>query len=223
MINVCNVDEFQRAKSQIAIKLGVSTNRIKNVTIWGNHSNSQFPDALTDGYYLSDDGQQISLASLLANDLEWATEEFVSTVQNRGKHVIEVRGNSSALSAAQATADCLKTWLVTGTKDGETVSMAVYNDQGYYGVQKGIVFSFPCKCKDGDWYVKTGMKLSSVALEKLEITERELIEEREAANDLLSKASRLRGYSTATSTASMASLESDAELSTVEQFLTSRI
>jgi malate dehydrogenase len=213
--------DHQRAKAQVAIQLGVSTNRIKNVTIWGNHSNSQFPDALTDGYYLQDDGEKVPLASLLAHDLDWATADFVTTVQERGKHVIEVRGASSALSAAQASADCIKTWLVTGTQDGETVSMAVYNDEGYYGVQKGLVFSFPCECKDGDWYVKTGLSLSDFAMEKLVITEKELMEEREAAKDLLSKSARIRGYSSAASTASMSSSESETDLS--GQFLTSRI
>jgi malate dehydrogenase len=217
--------DHQRAKAQIAIKLGVSTNCIKNVTIWGNHSETQFPDPLTDGYFLSDNGEKIPLSSLLANDLDWVTTDFVSLVQSRGKHVIEVRGNSSALSAAQASADCLKTWLVTGTMHGETVSMAVYNDKGYYGVKKGIVFSFPCECKDGNWYVKSGLSLSDMALEKLEITETELLEERDAAHDLLSKtSSRFRAYSTASSTMSLTSMtESDTELSTGGQFFTSRI
>jgi malate dehydrogenase len=214
--------DHQRAKAQIAIKLGVSTNRIKNVTIWGNHSNTQYPDALSDGYYLNDDGQKVALSTLMVNELDWLTDDFVSIVQNRGKHVIEVRGNSSALSAAQATADCLKTWLVTGTKDGETISMAVFNDMGYYGIQKGIVFSFPCECRDGEWFVKEGLGLSEFALQKLEITEHELLEECEAAKDLLSKSSRFRAYSTSSSTVSMEFSESE-DLSTTGQFLTSRI
>jgi len=108
---------------------------------------------------------------------------------------------------------------------GETVSMAVYNDKGYYGVKKGIVFSFPCECKDGNWYVKSGLSLSDMALEKLEITETELLEERDAAHDLLSKtSSRFRAYSSASSTMSLTSMaESDTELSTGGQFFTSRI
>lgn len=215
--------DHQRAKAQIAIKLGVRTNCIKNVTIWGNHSETQFPDALTDGYFLNDNEEKIPLSSLLANELDWVTTDFVSLVQNRGKHVIEVRGNSSALSAAQATADCLKTWLVTGTPHGETVSMAVYNDKGYYGIKKGIVFSFPCECKDGNWYVKSGLSLSDLALEKLEITESELLEEREAAHNLLSKTSRFRAYSTASTMSLTSMAESDTELSSTGQFLTSRI
>ncbi|KAL7547046.1 hypothetical protein ACHAWF_010364 [Thalassiosira exigua] len=143
VINVCLSRSIQRfclsnscafmsttTQGQIAHRLGVAANRIKNVTIWGNHSETQYPDALTDGHYLSDKGKKVPLKSMLANDLEWAENDFVSIVQNRGKAVIEARGNSSAMSAAMGTADCLKTWLVSGTKDGETVSMAVYNDQG---------------------------------------------------------------------------------------------
>jgi malate/lactate dehydrogenase len=224
-LNFCRSNQtltYLDSKAQIAIKLGVSTNRIKNVTIWGNHSNTQYPDALSDGYYLNDDGQKVALSTLMVNELDWLTDDFVSIVQNRGKHVIEVRGNSSALSAAQATADCLKTWLVTGTKDGETISMAVFNDMGYYGIQKGIVFSFPCECRDGEWFVKEGLGLSEFALQKLEITEHELLEECEAAKDLLSKSSRFRAYSTSSSTVSMEFSESE-DLSTTGQFLTSRI
>jgi malate dehydrogenase len=215
--------DHQRATAQIAIKLGVRANRIKNVTIWGNHSNTQFPDALTDGYYLNDDGRKIPLGSIMADEVDWFMNDFVSTVQNRGKHVIEVRGASSALSAAQASADCLKTWLVTGTEDGETTSLAVFNDAGYYGVQKGIVFSFPCECRGGNWYVKSGLNLSDVALQKLDITEMELIEEREAAKEMLSKSSRFRAYSTASSTVTMESSGSETDLSTIGQFLSSRI
>lgn len=199
--------DHQRAKAQIATRLGVSTARVRNVTIWGNHSETQYPDPLTDGYCIRDDGREVSLASLLKDDVEWVTNDFISTVQNRGKSVIEVRGNSSALSAAMASADCLKTWLVTGTNDGETVSMAIYNDKGYYGIKKGIVFSFPCVCRDGNWYVKEGLDLSDFSREKLAVTEEELVEERLAAEELIVK-SRLRSLSTT----SLTSSESDVEM-----------
>jgi len=213
--------DHQRAKAQIAKRLGVSTARVKNVIIWGNHSETQYPDPLTDGYCIRDDGSEIPLASLLKNDIEWVTNDFISIVQNRGKSVIEVRGNSSALSAAMASADCLKTWLVTGTKDGETVSMAVYNDKGYYGVKKGIVFSFPCECRDGNWYVREGLDLNDFARDKLAFTEEELIEERIAAEELIVK-SRLRSLSTT----SLTSSESDVEMTSSThsgEYLTSRI
>lgn len=202
--------DHQRAKGQIAQRLRVSANRVKNVTIWGNHSETQYPDALTDGYCVSDNGEEIPLRSLLANDLEWVTNDFISIVQNRGKTVMEARGNSSALSAAMATANCLKTWLVTGTEEGETVSMAVYNDKGYYGVKKGIVFSFPCECRNGEWFVKEGLKLSEFAQQKLVVTESELLEEREAAQEL-AKTSRERSMSTESSSPSLTTSESETE------------
>jgi len=185
--------DYQRAKGQIAQRLGgggVSADRVKNVIIWGNHSETQYPDALTDGYILGENGEKVPLRILLSDDVEWANNDFVTTVQNRGKAVIEVRGNSSALSAAMGTADCLKTWLVTGTKDEETISMAVYNDRGYYGVKEGIVFSFPCECRGGEWFVKEGLELSEFAREKLKVTENELLEEWEAAKGLLVENSR---------------------------------
>lgn len=202
--------DHQRAKGQIAQRLGVAANRVKNVTIWGNHSETQYPDALTDGYCVSDNGEEIPLRSLLANDLDWVTNDFISIVQKRGKTVMEARGNSSALSAAMATAECLKTWLVTGTNEGETVSMAVYNDMGYYGVKKGIVFSFPCECRNGEWFVKEGLELSEFAQQKLEVTESELLEERDAAREL-AKMSRDRSMSTASSSPSLTTSESETE------------
>lgn len=176
--------DHQRAKGQIATRLGVSANSIKNVTIWGNHSETQYPDALSGGYCMTENGRHVPLSELLANDIDWATKDFISDVQNRGKAVIEARGLSSAMSAAQATADCLRTWLVTGTQDGETVSMAVYNDKGYYGVKEGIVFSFPCECRNGEWFVKEGLELSEFSRNKLNITEAELTEEMASAQEL---------------------------------------
>lgn len=217
--------DHQRAKGQIAQRLGVPANRVKNVTIWGNHSETQYPDALADGYCLSENGDKVSLRSLLANDVEWVTNDFVSTVQNRGNAVIEARGNSSALSAAMGTADCLKTWLVTGTEEGETVSMAVYNDKGYYGIKEGIVFSFPCECRNGEWYVKKGLGLSEFAQQKLTVTENDLLEEWEAAQELV-KTSRKRFVSMVSSSLSLTASESEISLSTsVERprYLTSRI
>ena len=214
--------DHQRAKTQIAMRLGVSINQVKNITIWGNHSETQFPDALTDGYYLDkSSGKKIPLKLMLAKDIEWATNDFINIVQNRGKSVIEVRGSSSALSAAMGTADCLKTWLVTGTSEGETVSMAVYNDKGYYGVGTGIVFSFPCECKNGEWSVKEGLKLSKLSQEKLNVSEKELMDERDAARELLDTTTstkvltaRKRSVSNVSSTPSLTASESEMSFST---------
>lgn len=221
--------DHQRARTQVAAKLGVTADRVRNVTIWGNHSETQFPDALTDGHCLTEGGERVPLTSLLANDLEWATQDFVDIVQNRGRAVIEARGSSSAMSAAMGTADCLRTWLVTGTRDGETVSMAVYNDMGYYGVREGIVFSFPCECRNGEWSVKEGLALTEFTRRKLEATEGELLEEREAARELLLEAPMRRSISVVSQASSMsAALDSEMSVSIssghgVPPLLTSRM
>eukprot|EP00578_Thalassiosira_sp_NH16_P000220 CAMPEP_0181134646 /NCGR_PEP_ID=MMETSP1071-20121207/32201_1 /TAXON_ID=35127 /ORGANISM="Thalassiosira sp., Strain NH16" /LENGTH=383 /DNA_ID=CAMNT_0023221183 /DNA_START=290 /DNA_END=1441 /DNA_ORIENTATION=- len=182
--------DHQRARAQVARRLGVRAGRVRNVIVWGNHSETQYPDALTDGHCLMGEHatggkERVSLRHLLADDLDWATNEFAKTVQERGRAVIEVRGASSALSAATAAADCLESWLVAGTKEGETVSMAVYNDKGYYGVRKGIVFSFPCECRGGEWHVKEGLELTQYTRRRLEVSQDELLEEREAARGVL--------------------------------------
>ena len=214
--------DHQRAKGQIASRLGVPANCIKNVTIWGNHSETQYPDALSDGYCLAKGGRKVPLSELLA-DTDWATTDFIYDVQNRGKAVIEARGLSSAMSAAQATADCLRTWLVTGTEAGETVSMAVYNDQGYYGVKEGIVFSFPCECRNGEWFVKEGLQLSDFSRNKLNITETELLEEMAAAHELIGTPpvkTRTVSMSTCSSGVSLATAATESDISVC---LTSRM
>ena len=177
--------DYNRASAQVALKLGTSVKNIKNVIIWGNHSASQYPDPTTDGYVEANDGTKTPLSSLLNEDDEWLRSEFLITVQQRGKAVMEARGKSSALSAANAAADCVRTWLVTGTKPGETVAMAVYNEEGHYGVTKGLMFSFPCECKDGDWVVKTGLNVNEFGQEKIKASEAELLSERDAAMEIL--------------------------------------
>ena len=212
--------DHQRAKAQIAKQIGGVPSRVHNVTIWGNHSETQYPDMLSDGYYVNEDGTRASLKSIFSNDMEWTMNGFVNIVQNRGKEVINARGSSSALSAAMSTADCLKIWLVTGTNDGDTISMAVYNDKGYYGVQKGIVFSFPCECQNGEWSVKENLELNEFARQKLKETEEELLEEREAAHGIVDKSitsqRKPRSISNVSSTTSLATSQSEMSLSTFE-------
>lgn len=185
--NICALThlDFTRAKAMLADRLGASVKDIRNVIIWGNHSATQFPDATSDGYMVTKWGGKVPLSEMLAEDKVWLQHEFVSCVRERGKVVIEQRGKSSAMSAAQATADCLRTWLVTGTEEGETMSMAVYNDMGYYGVETGLVFSFPCECRNGEWVVKQGIALDDFAREQIKLTERELREEKVAAMEVL--------------------------------------
>ena len=179
--------DYNRATAQVALRLGTRVQNVKNVIIWGNHSATQFPDPTTDGVVVGADGTRTALRSALGGDedIAWLQGDFLSTVQQRGKAIIDARGKSSALSAAQAAADCLRTWVTTGTSGGETVAMAVYNDSGYYGVAKDIVFSFPCECRGGEWLVKEGLTLTEYAHEKLKLSEAELLEERAAAAEIL--------------------------------------
>ena len=176
--------DYNRASAQVALKVGTSVKNVKNVIIWGNHSASQYPDPTTDGYVVNADGTTSLLSSVLTDEA-WLRNEFMATVQQRGKSVMEARGKSSALSAANAAADCVRTWLVTGTQPNETVSMAVYNDEGYYGIAKDLMYSLPCECKDGDWSVKTGLTVSGFGQEKMKASEAELLEERSAAMEIL--------------------------------------
>jgi malate dehydrogenase len=142
------------------------------------------PRSNNHGYVVNADGTTSLLSSVLTDEA-WLRNEFMATVQQRGKSVMEARGKSSALSAANAAADCVRTWLVTGTQPNETVSMAVYNDEGYYGIAKDLMYSLPCECKDGDWSVKTGLTVSGFGQEKMKASEAELLEERSAAMEIL--------------------------------------
>jgi len=128
--------DMNRAQSQVAMKLGVNVGQVKNMIIWGNHSSTQVPDV--DHGLIIRQGAYRPIRDLL--DDKWIRGDFTKTIQQRGKVIIDIRGVSSAMSAANATKDCLKDW-IKGTKEGEHVSMAVYSD-GSYGVPKGIFFFF---------------------------------------------------------------------------------
>lgn len=178
--------DYNRASAQIALRLKTKVSNVRNLIIWGNHSATQFPDPITDGFVVAADGSHKPLATALQADGDWLRGDFVSTVQQRGKAIIDARGKSSALSAAQAAADCVRTWTVTGTSAGETIAMAVYNEAGAYGVDSDLVYSFPCEVADGEWRVKAGLQLNEYAQEKLKISESELLDERSAAMEILS-------------------------------------
>ena len=187
--NLCAMThlDYTRAKAMVAERLDASIKDIRNVIIWGNHSATQYADATSDGYIVTQQGEKVPLRYVMSNDKAWLQNEFLTNVRQRGKEVIEQRGKSSAMSAAQAAADCLRTWLVTGTKIGETISMAVYNDQGYYGVEQGLVFSFPCECRNGEWFVKEGIELDAFSRQQIRQTEEELREERSDAMEVLAR------------------------------------
>ena len=167
--------DLNRSKSQIARRLDVPVNSIKRVAIWGNHSATQFPDA----WNATIDGKAVE--SLGGSDhKDWLKGEFISSVQQRGKAIIEARKLSSAMSAANAVGDHLRIWLSQGTKEGDTMSMGVVSD-GSYGIEKGLVFSFPVTAKNGEYTISKDYTHSDFAKSKIKASEKELIEERAAA------------------------------------------
>jgi malate dehydrogenase len=164
-----------RAMTQIAQKTGKPVTEVKHMTIWGNHSSTQFPDLFN--------AEVAGEKAISLGDQEWYENDFIPTVQQRGAAIIKARGASSAASAANAAIDHMRDWAL-GTAEGTSVSMAVYSD-GSYGIEKGLIFSFPCVCKDGNWSIVEGMEVNDFAREKLKATEQELMEERDAVKHLL--------------------------------------
>lgn len=165
-----------RALGQLAQKLGAPVSNIRNVTIWGNHSATQYPH-VRDAELLS--GQKLTDA--LAKEGKWLRESFIPRVQKRGAEIISMRKKSSAASAASATCDHIHDWLC-GTRPGEWVSMGVWSTGNPYGIEDGLIFSFPVKCKGGDWEIVKGLHVDdALSKEKLKATEKELMNERKAA------------------------------------------
>jgi len=159
-----------RAAAQLAQKAGVGVEQVKKCFIWGNHSSTQFPDAS----HATIGGKA---ASEVIGDEEWIKSVFIPTVQKRGAAVIAARKLSSAMSAAKAASDHMKDWF-QGTSD--YVSMGVFSD-GSYGTPQDVMFSFPCTVQDGKWSIVQGLPISDLAREKLDITGKELLEEKEEA------------------------------------------
>ncbi|XP_035779828.1 malate dehydrogenase, cytoplasmic-like [Anopheles albimanus] len=165
-----------RAQAQIAARLGVGITKVKNIIIWGNHSATQVPDARNASVEVN--GVTKSVPEAVAND-EFLKQEFLETVQKRGAAVIAARKMSSAMSAAKAASDHMRDWFA-GTRDGEYVSMGVISD-GSYGAPKDIVFSFPVQIKNRQWTIVPGLQVDEFARGKLDITAKELLEEKEEA------------------------------------------
>merc|ERR1719239_1604450 len=159
-----------RAASQLAIKVGARVQDVRKMTIWGNHSSTQFPDA----FHATINGK--SVTSLINNDA-WIQNEFIPIVQKRGAAVIAARKLSSAMSATKAACDHMKSW-VRGTPADDWVSMGVFSD-GSYSTPKGVMFSFPVTCSGGKWKIVQGLSMSEFAMGKLAETGKELCEERE--------------------------------------------
>ncbi len=167
--------DHNRAMGQLAAKTGKQTNDVTKMTIWGNHSSTQYPDisnVMIDGKAATD-----------LIDRDYYENDFIPTVQKRGAAIIKARGASSAASAASSAIDHMRTWAL-GTNDGDWVSMAIPAD-GSYGVAPGIIFSYPVTCKDGQYSIVQGLEIDTFSQERLDATEKELREEREAVEHLL--------------------------------------
>ncbi|XP_058800915.1 malate dehydrogenase, cytoplasmic [Phymastichus coffea] len=169
-----------RAQAALASRLGVGVEKVENVTIWGNHSSTQFPDATHATVKLN--GSTKSVPEAL-NDDDWLNNEFVETIQKRGAAVIAARTMSSAMSAAKAAGDHMRDWWL-GTKPGSWVSMGIVSD-GSYNIPKDICFSFPVTIQNKEYKIVQGLKISEFALSKIQITTKELEEERAEANTVL--------------------------------------
>ncbi len=167
--------DHNRALAQLAAQTGTTVNDIKKMTIWGNHSATQYPDI-----------SQALVKGAAAEGLverQWYESTFIPVVQQRGAAIIKARGASSAASAANAAIDHMRTWAL-GTEEGDWVSMGVYSD-GSYGIEQGLIYSFPVTTKDGDWSIVQGLPISDFSREKMSATEKELAEERDGVKHLL--------------------------------------
>ena len=167
--------DHNRALSQLAEKTGSSINDISKMTIWGNHSSTQYPDISK--ALISGEGAEGKV------EQDWYRNEFIPVVQQRGAAIIKARGASSAASAANAAIFHMRDWAL-GSASDDWVSMGVYSD-GSYGIAEGLIYSFPCVCKNGDWEIVQGLDISDFSQEKVKATETELAEERDAVAHLL--------------------------------------
>ena len=167
--------DHNRAISQLAAKLQVPVTEIRKMTIWGNHSATQYPDL----FHAEVGGRNAAEA---VGDQDWLENTFIPTVAKRGAAIIEARGSSSAASAANATIDAARDWLL-GSADGDWVSMAVVSD-GSYGVPEGLVSSFPVTTKHGEWTIVTGLEIDDFSRGRIDASTAELAEERDAVVEL---------------------------------------
>lgn len=168
--------DHNRAKTQLAKKAGAPVGEVRNLGVWGNHSTTMYPDVFN-----AKVGAQ-GAWDAVGQDQDWLENDFIPTVAKRGAAVIEARGASSAASAANAAIDHVHDWFA-GTADDDWVSMAVPSD-GSYGVEEGLISSFPCTCREGDYEVVQGLQLNDFSRERLEATVNELKDERDTVKGL---------------------------------------
>jgi malate dehydrogenase len=167
--------DHNRATSQLAAKVGAPVTDIRKMTIWGNHSVTQYPDL----FHCEVNGRR---AYDVVDDHEWVDSVFIPTVAKRGAAIIEARGASSAASAANAAIDHMHDWF-NGTGEGDWASMSVPSD-GSYGIPEGLVSSFPCTTSEGDWSIVQGLEIDDYSRTKIDASAAELAEERDAVRDL---------------------------------------
>ncbi len=168
--------DHNRGLAQLAEQTDSTVNDIKKMVIWGNHSSTQYPD-LT---FTTVNGKP----ALEQVERDWYENTYIPNVQQRGAAIIKARGASSAASAANAAIAHMRSWAL-GTEDNDWVSMGVYSN-GEYGIEKGLIYSFPCTCNNGDWQIVEGLDVSSdFSKDKMKATEKELAEERDAVTHLL--------------------------------------
>ncbi|WP_185230658.1 malate dehydrogenase [Teredinibacter franksiae] len=167
--------DHNRALTQLANKVDVSINDITKMTIWGNHSSTQYPDL----FHAQVNGE-VAVGKV---EQDWYESDYIPTVQQRGAAIIKARGASSAASAANAAIFHMRDWAL-GSAANDWVSMAVYSD-GSYGIEEGLIYSFPCTCEGGDWKIVQGLEIDAFSQGRMIETETELREERDAVKSLL--------------------------------------
>jgi malate dehydrogenase len=167
--------DHNRAISQLSARTGTPVTEIKKMTIWGNHSVTQYPDI----FHAEVGGKN---AAEVVSDQDWLENDFIPTVAKRGAAIIEARGSSSAASAASATIDAARDW-IHGSAEGDWVSMAVRSD-GSYGIPEGLVYSYPVTTHDGQWEIVQGLEINEFSRAKMDASAAELEEERAAVIEL---------------------------------------
>src|ERR671925_470084 len=170
--------DHNRAVSQLAQKIGNPVASIRKVTVWGNHSATQYPDV----FQAEADGRKVWP---LINDQAWLESHFIPTVQKRGAAIIDARGLSSAASAANAAIDHMRDW-ISGSRDGDWITMGVPSD-GSYGIPEGVIYGYPVTCRGGQYQVVKGIEVSEFSRKRMDATLKELHEEREGVQHLLGK------------------------------------
>ncbi len=168
--------DHNRSLSQVAQKVGKPVSSVRKMTVWGNHSATQYPDI----FQAEVDGRKVWP---MINDQAWLEKNLIPTIQKRGAAIIEARGLSSAASAANAAIDHVRDW-VSGTRDGDWVSMGVPSD-GSYGIAEGVLYGYPCTCKNGQYEIVKGIDISDFSRAGMQATLKELHEERDSIKHLL--------------------------------------